>query len=147
MMLSAISQTQRNKIEVSGLTARYGQKQALRGLTFDVREHEILAIIGPAQSGKTTLLRALNRTLHEQAGTSVAGSVRIDGVLLDKKTDVHALRRRIGMVAPLPVGLPMTIYENVAFAPRMAGLRNRAELDVIVERHSLVLLELDRLLE
>lgn len=124
----------RPKIDVSGLTVRYGQKDALRGLTFDVREHEILAIIGPAQSGKTTLLRALNRTLQEQAGTSVAGSVRIDGVLLDKKTDVHALRRRIGMVAPLPVGLPMTIYENVAFAPRMAGLRNRAELDVIVER-------------
>ena len=130
----ATPQTQRHKIEVSGLTARYGPKEALRGLTFEVHEHEILAIIGPAQSGKTTLLRALNRTLHEQPGTSVAGSVRLDGVPLDRKTDVHALRRRIGMVAPLPVGLPMTIYENVAFAPRMAGQRNRAELDVTVER-------------
>jgi phosphate transport system ATP-binding protein len=122
------------KIEVSRLGVRYGDKQALRGLTFDVEEHEILAIIGPAQSGKTTLLRALNRTLHEQPRVTVEGSIRLDGVTLDRQTDVYALRRRIGMVAPLPVGLPMTIYENVAFAPRMAGQRSRAELDATVER-------------
>ena len=112
----------------------YGDKQALNGISFDVYENEILGIIGPAQSGKTTLLKVINRTLEFTPGTTVEGSVKLDGVNINSIADVHGLRRRIGMVLPLPVGLPLSIYDNVAFAPRTAGLRNKAELDEIVEK-------------
>lgn len=124
----------RNKIEINDLKVRYGDQQALNGISFDVVENEILGIIGPAQSGKTTLLKVINRTLEFTQGTSVEGSVKLDGVDISAINDVHGLRRRIGMVLPLPVGLPLSIYDNVAFAPRAAGLRNKAELDEIVER-------------
>lgn len=124
----------RNKIEISELKVTYGETQAINGISFDVVENEILGIIGPAQSGKTTLLKVINRTLEFTQGTSVEGSVMLDGVDINAINDVHGLRRRIGMVLPLPVGLPLSIYDNVAFAPRAAGLRNKAELNEIVER-------------
>ena len=123
-----------SKIEILDLKVRYGDKQALNGISFDVYENEILGIIGPAQSGKTTLLKVINRTLEFTQGTTVEGSVKLDGVDINSIPDVQGLRRRIGMVLPLPVGLPLSIYDNVAFAPRTAGLRNKAELDEIVER-------------
>jgi phosphate transport system ATP-binding protein len=122
------------KIEVANLRITYGAHEALKGVTFDVYQNEILAVIGPAQSGKTSLLKALNRTLEGAANARVAGTVKVDGEDISRVKSVHELRRKIGMVAPLPVGLPMTIYDNVAFAPRMAGLRNRAALDELVER-------------
>jgi phosphate transport system ATP-binding protein len=122
------------KIEVSALRLAYGAREALKGITFDVDEHEILAIIGPAQSGKTSLLKALNRTLDQVPGVRMSGKILIDGEDVSAARDVYALRRKIGMVAPLPVGLPMTVYDNVAFAPRMAGQRDSAKLDAIVER-------------
>jgi phosphate transport system ATP-binding protein len=122
------------KIEVSGLSVRYGSRLALRNITLDVHANEILGIIGPAQSGKSTFLRVLNRTLDFVPGGEVEGRVRIDGEDVLTTRNVYELRRKIGMVAPLPVGLPLTIYDNVAFAPRMAGIRNQAELDEIVER-------------
>lgn len=124
----------RNKIEIDKLKVTYGETQAINGISFDVVENEILGIIGPAQSGKTTLLKVINRTLEFTQGTSVEGSVMLDGVDINAINDVHGLRRRIGMVLPLPVGLPLSIYDNVAFAPRAAGLRNKVELDEIVER-------------
>lgn len=124
----------KNKIEINKLKVTYGDKQAINGISFNVVENEILGIIGPAQSGKTTLLKVINRTLEFTQGTSVEGSVMLDGVDINAINDVHGLRRRIGMVLPLPVGLPLSIYDNVAFAPRAAGLRNKAELDEIVER-------------
>ncbi len=123
-----------NKIEISDLKVYYGDKQALNGISLDVYPNEILGIIGPAQSGKTTLLKVINRTLEFTQDFSVEGSVKLDGVDIYSIGDVHALRRRIGMVLPLPVGLPLSIYDNVAFAPRTSGLRDKAELDVIVER-------------
>ncbi len=123
-----------NKIEISDLKVYYGDKLALNGISFDVYENEILGIIGPAQSGKTTLLKVINRTLEFAQDTNVKGSVKLDGVDIYSIGDVHGLRRRIGMVLPLPVGLPLSIYDNVAFAPRTSGLRNKAELDEIVER-------------
>lgn len=122
------------KIEVSALSVRYGSKSALNGISFDVYENEILGIIGPAQSGKTTLLKAINRTLEFTPGTTVEGTVKLDGEDVNTIGDVYGLRRRIGMVLPLPVGLPLSIYDNVAFAPRTAGLRKKSELDDIVER-------------
>ena len=121
-------------IEIEDLTVSYSGKAALRDLSFDVYRNEILAIIGPAQSGKTTLMRTLNRTIDFTPEATVQGSIKVDGEDVMQLKDVYALRRKIGMVAPLPVGLPLSIYENVAFAPRQAGLKNRAELDELVER-------------
>jgi phosphate transport system ATP-binding protein len=122
------------EVEVEGLRLSYEAQEVLHGITFDVYRNEILAVIGPAQSGKTSMLRCLNRTIDFTAAAAVSGTVRVGGEDVRKTKDVFALRRRIGMVAPLPVGLPLTIYDNVAFAPRCSGLTRRADLDPIVER-------------
>jgi phosphate transport system ATP-binding protein len=121
-------------ISVSDLRLSYGGREALHGISFDVPRHEIFGIIGPAQSGKTSLLRCLNRTIDFVADARVSGSIRVEGEDVRRVKDVFALRRSIGMVAPLPVGLPLSIYDNVAFAPRAAGVKDRGTLDRIVER-------------
>jgi phosphate transport system ATP-binding protein len=117
------------KVQFAGLRVRYGDNVVIENLTLDLRPNEILGIIGPAGSGKTSLLRALNRTIELTPGAQVSGSAKLDGDDIFKMRDVSALRRRVGMVAPLPVGLPLSIYDNVAFAPRMAGVRDKAVLD------------------
>ncbi len=122
------------KIEIADLTVRYDGLEALKGISLDIYENEILGIIGPAQSGKTTLLKTINRTIEFEPSAEVSGSVSIDGTDIQSIRNVNQLRRRIGMVFPLPVGLPMSIYDNVAFAPRTAGIRKRSELDELVER-------------
>jgi phosphate transport system ATP-binding protein len=122
------------EIEVQALRLAYDSKEVLHGITFDVYRNEILAVIGPAQSGKTSMLRCLNRTIDFTASATVSGTVRVAGEDVRRTRDVFALRRKIGMVAPLPTGLPLTIYENVAFAPRCSGLSHKADLDPIVER-------------
>jgi len=121
-------------IEVEDLRLAYAGREVLHGISFDLYRNEILGIIGPAQSGKSSLLRCLNRTIDFEAQAVVTGSIRLDGEDVRRVKDVFALRRRIGMVAPLPVGLPLSIYDNVAFAPRSAGLRRRGDLDAIVEK-------------
>jgi len=121
-------------IEVTDLKVCYGDKVALNGVSFNVYQNEILSVIGPAQSGKTTLLKVINRTLDFTQNARVEGSVKLDGVDINAVSDVYGLRRRSGMVLPLPVGLPLSIYDNVAFAPRSAGIRSKSELDGIVER-------------
>lgn len=126
--------TPRDKIEVRDLRTFYGPKEVHHGISFEVRPHEIFAIIGPAQSGKTTLLRAINRTLEFTAGARMSGTIRVDGEDVRRVRNVYELRRKIGMVAPLPVGLPLSIYDNVAFAPRSAGVRDRKFLDAHVEK-------------
>ena len=123
-----------SKLNVEGLTISYGDKQVLNGLTFDVKPNEIFGVIGPAQSGKTSMLRAINRTIDFTTNARVRGLVEIDGEDISRVKDVYAFRRRIGMVAPLPVGLPLTVYDNVAFAPRSFGMGRKAELDPLVER-------------
>lgn len=122
------------KIEFADLSVEYAGLPALRRVGFTVEQNELIGIIGPAGSGKTTLLRALNRTLDTIPGARSSGAVRIDGVDVRSMRDLPALRRRVGMVAPLPVGLPMSIYDNVAFAPRMKGVSDRPTLDATVER-------------
>jgi phosphate transport system ATP-binding protein len=121
-------------IDVRDLRVTYGDREVVHGISFDVRRGEILGVIGPAQSGKTTMLKCLNRTLEFTPGAKMRGTITIDGEDVSRVKDVFGLRRRIGMVAPLPVGLPLTIYDNVAFAPRASGLGRRADLDEIVER-------------
>jgi phosphate transport system ATP-binding protein len=120
------------KVELDGLKVSYGAAAALKGISLAIEEHEIFGIIGPAGGGKTSLLRALNRTLPRAARQE--GRIRIDGTDTATIGDVSSLRRRIGMVAPLPVGLPMSIFDNVAFAPRMGGETDRAVLAETVER-------------
>lgn len=122
------------KIEVAGLRTWYGTKEVHHGISFHIEPNEIFGIIGPAQSGKTTLLRAINRTLEYTTGSRLAGTIHVDGEDVQRTRDVYGLRRKIGMVAPLPVGLPLSIYDNVAFAPRAAGMRDKKFLDPHVEK-------------
>src|SRR5690606_40600296 len=92
-------------IDVRDVRVRYGHREALHGISFDVRPNEIFGIIGPAQSGKTTLLKVLNRTLEFIPNARMTGEVRVGGEDIHRVRSVFELRRRIGMVAPLPVGL------------------------------------------
>jgi phosphate transport system ATP-binding protein len=98
----------------------------------DVPRHEIFGIIGPANSGKTTLLKCVNRTIEFIANARVDGRVVVGGEDVARMRSVYALRRRVGMVFPLPVGLPLSVFDNVAYAPRRAGLHNRDELEALV---------------
>jgi len=122
------------KLSVENLTLSYGTKTVLRDVSFEVREKEVFGIIGPANSGKTSFLRALNRMNELVPGMRVEGTIRFNGEDVDSFRNVYALRRRIGVVFPLPVGLPLSVYDNVALSPRLTGVRKKAELDEIVER-------------
>jgi phosphate transport system ATP-binding protein len=126
--------TAEKHIEVSHLRLSYGMKEVIHEISFDVLRHEILGVIGPAQSGKTSLLRCINRTIDFTPDAHVSGTIRVDGEDVRKTRNIYALRRKIGMVAPLPVGLPLSIYDNVAFAPRSAGFSRKGELDQLVEQ-------------
>ena len=124
----------RIKLGVHDLSIHYGNEVALKDVSFDIREHEIFGIIGPANAGKTSFLKAVNRMDMFDSNMSVGGEITFNGLDVSKVRNVYGLRRRIGVVFPLPVGLPLSIYDNVALAPRLAGQKNRADLDVIVER-------------
>lgn len=122
------------KIEVRDLRLAYGPKEVIHGISFDIHQNEIFGVIGPAQSGKTSLLRCLNRTIEFTASAKVKGAVKVDGEDVQRVKNVFELRRKIGMVAPLPVGLPISIYDNVAFAPRCSGMTAKSDLDGLVEK-------------
>lgn len=122
------------KLSVADLAIRYGRQTVLEGVNLSVQQHEIFGIIGPANSGKTSFIKALNRMDLFTPSMQVDGQILIDGVDTRSLRNLYALRRRIGVVFPLPVGLPMTVYDNVALAPRLSGIRNRTDLDIIVER-------------
>ena len=129
-----ISETASAKVSVKDLTIRYGGQAALSGVNFDIHEGEIFGIIGPAGSGKTSFLRALNRMDTFTPGMRVEGEIRLNGRDLSTCRNLYALRRSIGVVFPLPVGLPLSVYDNVALAPRLSGMRRKGALDEIVER-------------
>ncbi|MGA2034063.1 MAG: phosphate ABC transporter ATP-binding protein [Thermoguttaceae bacterium] len=120
-------------IRFEQVSVSYAGKPALRDVTLDVFEKQILGIIGPANSGKTTLLKCINRTIDFATSARTTGKLLVGGEDVLRTRNVYGLRRRVGMVFPLPVGLPLSIYENVAYAPRRAGLHERAELDALVE--------------
>ncbi len=122
------------KVAARDLTIRYGSHVALKDVTLDIRENEIFGIIGPANSGKTSFLRALNRMDAFTTGMSVEGDIEFAGHNIRTIKNLYALRKRIGVVFPLPVGLPLSIYDNVALSPRLSGTKKREDLDVIVER-------------
>ena len=120
-------------IAFQNVSVSYGRKVALDRVTLEIPRHEIFGIIGPANSGKTTLLKCINRMIDFAPAAKVVGRVFVGGDDVYQMTNVFGLRRRIGMVFPLPVGLPLSVYDNVAYAPRMAGLTRRDELDELVE--------------
>lgn len=122
------------KIVINNLNVKYGKKKVLHNISVSIPCNEVFAVIGPANSGKSTLLKCINRTIELEPGTSVQGRILIDGEETAKMRNVYNLRRRIGMVFPLPVGLPLSVYDNVAYAPRMAGIKRKAILDEIVQR-------------
>ncbi len=121
-------------IRFQDVTVTYGAKTALAGVSLDIPKGQIFAIIGPANSGKTTLLKCINRTIDFIPSAKVQGQVQVGSEDIYRMRNVYELRRRVGMVFPLPVGLPLSVYENVAYAPRRAGIRDRRELDALVEQ-------------
>jgi phosphate transport system ATP-binding protein len=124
-----------NKLSVQGVNFWYTAKQALFDITLNVPEQSVTAFIGPSGCGKSTLLRLLNRMNDLIEGTRLTGKVEIDGTdVYGNDLDVVDLRRRVGMVFQKSNPFPKSVYENVAYGPRVAGERNRQRLDHLVER-------------
>ncbi|MGB9612682.1 MAG: phosphate ABC transporter ATP-binding protein PstB [Candidatus Margulisiibacteriota bacterium] len=121
------------RLEIFDLNVWYDSVHALKNINLEVKKNEILGIIGPANSGKSTFLRALNR-LHElNPNCRVKGKITIDGEDIFK-LNVQVVRRRIGIVFALPVSLPMSIFDNIAYGPRLLGVKSKSKLAEIVER-------------
>lgn len=123
------------KIETENLSFFYGPSQALFNVTLKIPERQVTALIGPSGCGKSTFLRTLNRMNDLIEDRRITGQVLVDGVdIYASHIDVVALRKRVGMVFQKSNPFPKSVYENIAYGPRIAGLRNRAELDDIVEK-------------
>jgi phosphate transport system ATP-binding protein len=123
------------EIAIRDLCLFYGSKQALEHINLDIAYRHVTAFIGPSGCGKSTLLRCLNRLNDLVDNVRVTGSITIGGLeILDPSLDITELRKRVGMVFQKPNPFPKTIYENVAYGPRILGIRNKAQLDEIVER-------------
>ncbi|MBE3551859.1 MAG: phosphate ABC transporter ATP-binding protein [Kyrpidia tusciae] len=123
------------KIDVEQLNLFYGSAQALFNVSMGVHRRAITALIGPSGCGKSTFLRTLNRMNDLIAGVRITGTVRIDGIdIYGPRIDVVDLRKRVGMVFQRPNPFPMSVYDNVAYGPRIHGTRNKKKLDEIVER-------------
>lgn len=126
-MTSLPHETRPLRLEVNDVTISYSGQTALAAVNLQIHENEIFGIIGPANSGKTSFLKALNRMDMFNPAMQVDGLIRFNGKDIRKWRNVYSLRSRIGVVFPLPVGLPMTVYENVALAPRLAGVKKKAD--------------------
>jgi phosphate transport system ATP-binding protein len=126
--------TSRIEVGVRDLSIQYRRKTVLSNVSLEIPEREIFGIIGPANSGKTSFLRVLNRMDEFTTGMTFTGDVTVAGHDVRHLRNLYALRRRVGVVFPLPVGLPLSVYDNVALAPRLSGIRDKAKLDEIVER-------------
>lgn len=124
-----------NKIVIRNLNLHYGDFQALTDISMDVPERRITALIGPSGCGKSTFLRVLNRMNDLIEGVRVSGEVLLDDQnIIGPEVDVVQLRKRVGMVFQRPNPFPMSVYDNVAYGPRIHGLKNKQRLDEIVER-------------
>src|SRR3989338_2692030 len=121
------------KIQINNLSVSYGRESALRDVRFSIYEHEILGIIGPANSGKTTFLRTLNRLNDLDPRYKCSGEVFIDGKDIYRKWNVFNLRKSVGMVFALPTPLPISIFDNLAYGPRRHGIWKKSQLEKIVE--------------
>lgn len=122
-------------ISIQELNVLYGRHRALKDITVDIPKKRITAIIGPSGCGKTTLLKSLNRLIDLVDGVKVSGKVLVDGVnLFEDGVDVTDIRKRMGLIAQMPNPLPMSIYDNIAYGSRIHGVKDRKELNQIVER-------------
>lgn len=127
--------SQGNKIVIKDFTFYYGSSQALRNINLDIRPNEIFTVFGPARSGKTTLLKSLNRLTDLIFGAGHTGAIFLDGMdIYDSKVDLTHLRRRIGMVFDLPTPLPMSIFDNVAYGPKLNKMIYKRRLAEMVEK-------------
>lgn len=126
----------KEKISVKELDIKFGEVHALKNVSIDILSNEILSIIGPSNSGKTTFLRSLNRLNDLEDRIKINGSILLDGKNIHSGISAEDLRKRVGMIFALPIPLPISIYENVSYGPRMAGIKDKKELSRIVE-HSL----------
>ena len=123
-----------SKMNVKDLDLYYGDFQALHNINLDIRENEILSFIGPSGCGKSTFLKCLNRMNDLVVGCRIKGEITLDGEdIYAKNYDVNKLRKRVGMVFQQPNPFPMSIYENIAYGPKTHGIKNKTELDEIVE--------------
>ncbi len=123
------------KMEAKGLNFHYGNFQALKNINIDIRGNQITALIGPSGCGKSTFLRTLNRLNELIPHTQIEGIVTLDGEDIYRPgTDVVSLRQRVGMVFQRPNPFPKSIFENIAFGPRVLGLHNKREIEEKVEQ-------------
>lgn len=123
-----------SKITVESLNLHYGENHALKNVNMEIADHAITAFIGPSGCGKSTFLRCLNRMNDLVDGCRVEGKVILDGEdIYDKRVDTTLLRKKVGMVFQQPNPFPMSIYDNIAYGPRLHGIKNKKELDEIVE--------------
>lgn len=123
------------KIKTEHVNLYYGDRQVLKDITFDMGENKVTAFIGPSGCGKSSYLRCLNRMNDFISSARVEGTINIDGEnILDPGTDVIALRRKVGMVFQKPNPFPMSIYDNIAYGPRLNGIKDKGRLDEIVEK-------------
>ena len=123
------------KISTSDLNLYYGNNHALKNINLDIYENQITAFIGPSGCGKSTYLKTLNRMNDLVPNVTINGKVWIDGEdIYDPKVDTTLLRKKVGMVFQQPNPFPMSIYDNIAYGPRIHGIKGQAELDAIVEK-------------
>ncbi len=123
------------KFHIQELNFYFNNEKVLKGINFEIPANKILGIIGPSGSGKTTFLRALNRMNDLETGTRIEGKILLDNDDIYRVDyDVVALRKKVGMVFAMPVPLPMSIYENVVYGPRLSGNNDRTRLDELVEK-------------
>ncbi len=121
------------KFQVSDLDLFYGDFQALKKINIEIQNNEITAFIGPSGCGKSTFIKTLNRMNDLVEGCVINGTVLLDGEDIYKNVDVINLRKRVGMVFQKPNPFPMSIYDNIAYGPRTHGMKNKAQLDEVVE--------------
>lgn len=122
------------KLRVEALDVFFEKFQAVKNLNLAVEEKEILGIIGPSKSGKTTFLKTINRMIELEQNIKTSGKILLDNFNIFDDLPVQVLRRKIGMVFALPVPLPMSIFDNVAYGPRLHGVKNKKKLEEIVEK-------------
>ena len=124
----------KTKIQVRGLNLWYGENHALKNVNMDIKENSVTAIIGPSGCGKSTFLKTLNRMNDLVDGVRIEGQVLVDGEdIFGKDVDTTVLRKKVGMVFQQPNPFPMSIYDNIAYGPRVHGIKDKATLDRIVE--------------
>ena len=129
-----MSNEQVKKIKVRDLNLYYGDNQALKNINIDLEANKVTAFIGPSGCGKSTFLRTLNRMNDLIDGVKIDGEILVDGEDIYKSKDVIALRTKVGMVFQKPNPFPMSIYDNIAYGPRLHGIKDKKTLDEIVEK-------------